>query len=455
MAQKAGVRQSSSYDKGPPPSLPVRVRLTPPARLGTFRPRIPPSKYVANRALLLAALAEGTSLLRGLPENDDLGRALAFVEALGARPEKVAADSWVVRGVGGRPRFPAGTRIDLGASGTLARFALAVAALSDAPVVLDGSPRLRERPMDELLEALVALGARVESTGGGLPVRISGPLAGGAVRLSGRTSSQFASALLLVGPLTPRGIRLGFHAPPVSASYIELTREAMEAFGVRVVRDGNGLVTATAGAGYRSSSFVVPPDPTALGYFAALTALAPGSCLEAEGAFVRPFSGEARLLDCLETMGAHVETGEGILSVRGDAEPLRPLGRVDAGSCPDSVPTLAVLAATAPGESVLTGIGHLRHKESDRPAALALELARLGLDIEARDEELCILGRSLLRTRSPVFESHDDHRLAMSLALLTLRLGAVEIVGAEAVAKSFPGYWNELAALGFGVEETP
>ncbi len=441
--------------KGPPASSPVRVRLSPPARLGIFRPRLPPSKYVANRALLLAALAEGTSLLRGLPENDDLRAALAFVEAAGARPERVGEGTWMVQGVGGRPRFPAGTRIDLGASGTLARFALAVSALSDTAVVLDGSTRLRERPMEELLAALAALGARVESTHGRLPVRVSGPFVGGERRLSGRKSSQFASALLLAGPLTPRGIRLGFVDPPVSASYIDLTAEVMALFGGRVVRNGGGGYGVPAGSGYRATSLVIPPDPTALGYFAALAALVPGSSLEAEGTFARPFVGEACLLEFLEAMGAEVEAGERGLVVRGGAVPLRPLGRVDAGACPDGVPTLAVLAGTAPGESLLTGVGHLRHKESDRPRAIAQELGRLGLETDAGPEGLRVVGRHPLRARSTVFTSHDDHRIAMSLALLSLRLGATEIEGAEAVSKSFPDYWRALAALGFTVEEGP
>ncbi len=427
----------------------MRLRLQSPAVLEAFSPRVPPSKYVANRVLLLAALAAGPTVLHGVPESEDMRAALDFVRAFGAAVEPLASGALLVTGVSARPRFAPGALVDLGESGTLARFALAIAALQGEEVVLDGRGRLRERPMGELLRVLEALGARVSATREGLPVRLRGPLRGGRVRLSGRVTSQFASALLIVGPLLEGGLVLGFEDEPVSASYLGLTVETMTAFGARVHGDPRRGYEVSGAQGYRGGEQRIPPDPTALGYFAALAALFP-TTLRHEFP-PPPWTGEARALEVIASMGARISVHDG-LEVTGTEETLRSPGRVDARDFPDSIPALAALAAVAQGETVFTGVGHLRHKESDRIAALVSELSRLGVEVRAEADALWLRGRPLDPGGEPVFSAHGDHRLAMSLALLSTRLGRVTIDGAESVRKSFPGYWTELGRLGFRVE---
>ncbi len=434
----------------------MRVLLHPPASLSAFTPRVPASKYVANRALLLAGLAAEVTILEGVPESEDMRAATDFVRTFGATAEPLARGVLRVEGVAGRPRFRPLATVDLGESGTLARFALAVSALGDEEVILDGRGRLRERPMGELLDVLAALGARVEAAEGGrLPVRVRGPLRGPSpatpVRLSGEVSSQFASALLLVAPALG-GLALAFDRAPVSASYLTLTREVMDAFGVPVTGDVGGGFKVPAGTYRRSVPYRIPPDTTALGYFAALAALFPATLRHAFP-YPRPWTGEARALEALETMGARVALVHDVLEIVGPKpEPLRSPGRCSARDFPDSVPTLAALAATATGETVFEGVGHLRHKESDRIGALVAELARIGVDAHGEADALVVRGRGPRPGVRPVFDAHGDHRLAMSLALLAVPFGGAAIEGAESVAKSFPDYWAELARLGFGIE---
>ncbi len=411
---------------------------------------VPGSKYLANRVLLLAALARGESRVENCPSNEDLDRAEQFISWIGADIRR-QNEARSVRGVSGLPKVTPNGEFSCGASGTLARWSLAILALARAPSRITGEGRLLERPMGELVAALERLGARIEPQGAQtLPVSIQGPLEGGRVVLSGRVSSQFGSALLAIAPLTPSGLILDFEAPPVSASYLALTLQAMGDFGVKYEEVGKSSWVVPGGQSYRATKFRIAPDPVLASYFMALPAVTGGSIRIPD---LKPGTGgESRFVGLLQAMGGGVEADASGVTIREPAQGLRPLGSIDLADAPDIVPTLAVLAALAPqGTTILTGISHLRHKESDRLYDLALELARAGLYVTAEADALRIEGGG--RLKCVTLDVHGDHRLAMSFALLAIAKPGLAIQGEESVGKSFPGFWQALERLGLGRPE--
>ncbi len=421
----------------------IRVGSLPPGLAGILR--LPGSKYVANRAFLLAALAQGTSVIENAPDNQDMERARDFGSFLGADLRR-EGEEWRVRGVGGCPEWKKPRVFFCGESGTLARWALALATLSSDPIRLEGAPRLQERPMAELVSVLMTLGARIEpESARGLPLSISGPLRGGQVTLSGQVSSQFGSALLTLAPLLPEGLILDFTHPPVSRSYLELTLETMRTFGVSGRRGPVWHLEVPGGGHYQATRFRIDPDPVLAGYFMALPAVLGGS-LQLPG-LIPGEAGEWRVAGLLSRMGLSVRTGAEGLTVQSSGAPLRALGTVDLSDAPDGVPTLAVLAGLAEsGTTRFTGIGHLRYKESDRLQDLASEMAAAGLDVRVEAGDLVIQGGG--RLQPVVLDAHGDHRLAMSFALLAVACPGLSIRGEASVAKSFPDFWRRLESLG-------
>ena len=405
---------------------------------------VPGSKYEANRALILAALAQGESWIENCPGNEDLDRAERFVSWIGAGLEKTEG-TLRIQGVSGQLKLPLAGEFSCGASGTLARWALAVVALAHEPSRITGEGRLLERPMGELVMALRSLGGRVEPPNAKtLPVLVQGPLKGGRITLSGRVSSQFGSALLTVAPLTALGLTLAFEEPPVSASYLALTLQLMRDFGARFEQVARDSWIVPGEQAYRAIRLRITPDPVLASYFMALPAVTGGAIRIRD---LKPGQvGESRFAGLLEAMGFRVATDAGGVLVEAPRQELQALGVIDLADAPDIVPSLAVLAALVPrGTTTLTGIGHLRYKESDRLGDLAGELNRAGLRVQAGPDSLRIEGGGRLRTCT--LDAHGDHRLAMSFALLALAKPGLGIQGEDAVAKSCPRFWQMLGRL--------
>ncbi len=421
--------------------------------------RVPGSKYEANRFLIAAALTDGTTRLSGLPEGEDIRAAISAVDALGGSAAG-HGDCIEVRGIaaGARPEpsFDPGNpkQVSVGESGTLLRFLTAAAATVPGPITITGSGRIRERPVAGLVAALGTLGADIETTGSFAPLTVrSGRLDGGAVRVSASESSQFASGLLLAAPRAAGAVSVELEGDPVSASYLDLTVSVMARCGVNVERSGTGRFRVGAGARYRPGDHRISGDWTAASYVFAAAALAPGR-VTAGGLDPDSPQGERRFPELLRRMGCEVSEApseEGVrVTVTGPSR-LRGIS-VDMRSMPDAAPTLAAIAPFAEGPTRIHGTSHLRHKESDRIAALADGLGRLGAPATAKDDGLAIeppaRGASL---RAATLDSHGDHRIAMALALTGLRLPGVRIRNPQVVAKSFPGFWRTLAELGVRV----
>jgi 3-phosphoshikimate 1-carboxyvinyltransferase len=325
--------------------------------------------------------------------------------------------------------------VDARLSGTTSRFLLPLLALGAGRYQLDGAPSLRTRPLTPLLDALRSLGAHVE--GDHLPVTIGGPVRGGHVAVPGDLSSQFLSGLLLAGPAMPDGLTVDLTTDLVSKPYVTMTTAVMEAFGAEI----DGL--AVAPTGYRGRRYAVEPDASAASYFFAAAAIT-GGRVTVPGLGTASLQGDLGFVDVLAAMGATVERGPGGTTVVGG--PLHGVD-VDLADLSDTAQTLAAVAVFADSPTRVRGIGFVRGKETDRIGAVVTELRRCGIDAEETDDGFVVRPG----TPSPArIRTYDDHRMAMSFALLGLRVPGIEIDDPEVVAKTFPGYWDAVSGLRAG-----
>ncbi len=336
-----------------------------------------------------------------------------------------------------RPRGP----IMLGNSGTSARLLPAVASAGTGDFVFDGSPRLRERPVGPVVEALLMMGTRVKylDRQGYLPFELSARgLDGGRVLVDARQSSQFLSAVLIASPCARSAVSVEWHEPAASFPYVDMTLAMMEERGITCRRTGSNSLIVPAPQPYAGGSWTVEADCSSASYFWAAAPLAGGEV------FTYPvsresFQGDCRFLGVLEQMGCRVRWEEEGVRVTSSGE-LRPVD-LDMNEMPDMVPTLSVLAAFADGVSRIRNVAHLRLKESDRLSAIASELGKLGVASSELPDGLEIRGGAAGRPHGRI-DPHDDHRIAMAFALAGLRIEDVEIEHAEVVSKSFPSFWE-------------
>jgi 3-phosphoshikimate 1-carboxyvinyltransferase len=402
---------------------------------------VPGSKSVTNRALLCAALATGTSTLTGALFADDTAAMLGVLRELGVRVEADEAAATVTVHGAGATIGSAPATVNARKSGTTSRFILPAAALTGTPVVVDGDDQLRARPFGPLLDALTDLGATVRphDKPGYLPVEVAGPLTAGEVTIPGHLSSQFLSGLMLAAPLLPAGLRVTVSTPLVSVPYVTMTGRVMAAFGVTPSVSPE-LVEIPAGA-YQATAYAVEPDASAASYFFAAAAIA-GGRITIRGLGTGALQGDIAFVDLLARMGAKVERTADAITVRGTGD----LHGIDANMADisDTAQTLAAVATYATTPTRITGIGFIRHKETDRLAAIVTELRRAGIDA-TEDEDGFTIRPAV--PRPTTFHTYDDHRMAMSLALLGLRATGIAIADPNCVAKTFPTYFEVLDSL--------
>ena len=418
---------------------------------GTVAP--PGSKSISNRALNLTLIGRRPATIGNLLEADDIAAFRAVLEAMGWRLRSGAAGALRLEPP---PRDAARgpVRLDCRSSGTLLRLLVATCAATPGEWVLDGAPRLRERPVGPLVGALRQLGARIDELGepGCAPVRVrGGRLAGGRVEIDARESSQYVSALLMAALSAEGPIEL--LAPSlVSSPYVDTTLAVMADFGapVAVRRDGEAREFRVeprrpelAGGRYR-----VAGDDSAAAYPAAAAAIC-GGAVRLRGLAPASTQGDRGFLEILERMGARVRATAGEIRVE-DGGVLTALD-CDLSAMPDQAPTLAAVAAFAEGTTRIRNVAHLRIKESDRLAAVATELRRAGVTVDELADGLRIEGDPGLAAppgspRVPV-DAWDDHRIAMSMALVGLRRGGLSIRRPEVVGKSYPGFWRDLEEI--------
>ncbi len=405
--------------------------ITPVAGPFTLSLSPPGSKSLTNRAYLLAALARGSSRLCRPLRSDDCDRLLKALSTLGAA-SRWDGDDVILGGVDGR--FPNGGTLDLGDGGTPTRFMIAAAALAAQPVIIDGSRRMRERPVEEGVDMLRELGADIVYLGEGphLPLEVRpAPMTGGTLTVGATASSQFISALMLIAPWLPDGLDLRFDTEPTSRSYLDLTRDTLHDFGAKVSAFAIPLGPLDA------HDLEIEPDASSALYWHAAAALVPGASITTPG--LRGRQPDERAI-------AHLPgrvTGDPTRTVGHDSFEL---GTIDAELWPDGALALAAVAARSTTPTTITGLATLVVKETDRLTALANELRRLGATVDVTRDSISI-DPSPMHDEPVVIETYNDHRMAMAFAILGLVRPGISIADPGCVKKSYPGFWEDLARV--------
>jgi 3-phosphoshikimate 1-carboxyvinyltransferase len=423
----------------------------PPASHASGTLRLPGSKSISNRALLLAALAEGTTDLRELLASDDTEVMLQALRKLGVACVCSGGNDFRVEGAGGP--FPVkAAELFLGNAGTAVRSLTAALALSAGRYQVRGVPRMHERPIGDLVDALRSLGADIRYGGNeGFPPLEIGPAAiraGGLVRVRGDVSSQFLTALLMALPITGAETVIEVEGELISKPYIDITLRMMERFGVAVARKGWQAFTIPAGARYRSPGEIfVEGDASSASYFLAAGAIG-GGPLRVEGVGRDSMQGDVRFAEALAQMGARVEMGPNWIEARGPAQGRLKAIDLDCNHIPDAAMTLAVAALFADGATTLRNIASWRVKETDRIAAMATELRKLGATVEEGADFLKVLPpRSSRLTPHAAIDTYDDHRIAMCFSLVALGGVPVRINDPQCVNKTFPDFFGCFQSL--------
>jgi 3-phosphoshikimate 1-carboxyvinyltransferase len=407
----------------------------------TIRP--PGSKSITNRALVCAALADGRSTLSGVLDSEDTRVMIDALRALGIAVEGDARTGMLtVTGCGGE--FPTKrAEIYVANSGTTIRFLTAMLAVAQGEYRLDGTPRMRERPIGDLVAALNQLGASAtsESAGGCPPVLIKATgLRGGAVTIRGDISSQYLSGLLMAAPYAKSQVNVQVDGTLVSQPYVHMTLALMNSFGVAVAAPTLDQISLPTGR-YLGCDYVIEPDASAASYFWAAPAIA-GGRVTVEGLSKNSLQGDVAFVDVLARMGCRVEHTADSITVHA-AERLRGVD-VDMNAISDTVQTLAAVALFADGPTTITGVAHNRHKETDRIADLATELRKVGAVVDELPDGLKITPPMSLTADGVIFDTYNDHRMAMSLSLIGLRVPGVQIRDPGCTAKTYPNFFVDL-----------
>lgn len=421
--------------------------------------KLPGSKSISNRFLLLAALAQGETLIRDLLESDDTRVMLEALRALGVVCREEGKRTVRVVGAGGA--FPVKkAELHLGNAGTAFRPLTAVLALCGGEYRLSGAPRMDERPIGDLVDALNGIGARIDFLGApGYPplaIRPGSIRAGGTVRVRGDVSSQFLSGLLMALPLTGSKTIVAVEGELISRPYVDITLNSLRRFGIDVAREGWSKFTIPAAARYASPGKIyVEGDASSASYFlaaGAISGLAGGGPVRVEGVGRDSIQGDVRFAETLQQMGGKITLGDNWIEAAAGAEAAQRgnLRAVDAdfNHIPDAAMTAAVAALYADGTSVLRNIGSWRVKETDRIAAMATELRKLGATVEEGADYLKITPPPASRlTPNAAIDTYDDHRMAMCFSLAALDGVTVRINDPRCVAKTYPEYFDVLASI--------
>lgn len=410
---------------------------------------IPGSKSFANRALIVAALAEGRSTIRGLLRSDDSYWGVQVLDSLGISVD-VDGTTARVDGCGGRWPVDSG-RLYVGSAGTLARFLPgALAAGQRGEWEVDGSEQLRRRPVAPLVDALRKLGADISfaTDAQRLPIRVKAGLKGGSVIIPGNVSSQFTSGVIMAAPYAAKTVTVEVTGGLVQPEYVGITVEMMKAFGADVAHDKTYTSIRVNPGGYKGRMYDLEADASTACYFLALAALTRGR-VRVTNVGYDSLQPDARFVDVLEKMGCTVHKGSRYMEVRGPKR-LRGNMTVDMRPMSDQALTLGALAVFADGPITVTGVPHIRQHESDRIHVFCTQMARLGIKTEERQDGFVVYPGT--PQAGPVLDPHDDHRHAMSFALLGTKVPGIRIADPGCVSKTCPAYFELLQQLGVTVD---
>lgn len=406
---------------------------------------VPGSKSLTNRALILAALADGVSKLEGALVAED---SEVMIESLRRLGVQVAAgpEGMVVIGAAG-PVPAERAELDLRLSGTSIRFLAAMLAVGRGEYLLDGNHRMRERPIQDLLDALNVLGADARSLNAGCPpVKLTANgLAGGRASVAGDKSSQFLSALLMAAPYAEGEVTIDVQGELLSKPFVDMTIDLMSEFGVEIERDAYRSFRVTP-ARYGARDYRVEGDAMAAGYFWAAAAIT-GGIVRVSNLGRETRQGDARFADVLAQMGCSVVWGESWCDVTGPADGKLHGGVFDLNDMPDQAQTLAVVGLFADGPVSIENVGNMRIKETDRISAMATELRRIGATVEERSDGLTVHPLAAGPSEPVDIETYGDHRMAMALAVAGARLPNIRILDPGCVSKTYPRFFDDFLSL--------
>ncbi|QEG22492.1 3-phosphoshikimate 1-carboxyvinyltransferase [Mariniblastus fucicola] len=417
---------------------------------GQIRP--PGSKSITNRALICAALANGTSTLTGVLDSDDTRVMLDSLTRLGfSFQHDPDAHTVVIEGQGGRiPNSKA--ELSIGNSGTSVRFLTAMLGLAGGDYRLDGVERMRQRPIGPLVEALQQFGSKVEAISpGGCPPVVIQPCGESAksISVAGHLSSQYLSGLLMAAPLLKQDLRIQIEGHLVSLPYVAMTTAVMKSFGVKVdIEEQDGIPTAFLIRGessYSGCDYAIEPDASAASYFFAIPAIIGGETTVL-GLGKNSLQGDVGFVQCLEQMGCEIQVQEDSIRVSGKAKHGID---VDMANISDTVQTLTSVALFVDGPTNIRNVAHNRVKETDRIGNLAIELRKLGVTVDEREDGLTIHPAAM---NGATFDTYDDHRMAMSFALIGLRQPGINIENPGCVSKTYPEFFEDLERFVAGPE---
>lgn len=401
----------------------------------------PGSKSLTNRALPIAAIASGRSVLHGVLDSDDTRVMIESLIKLGISVEHDKTNRCVVVDGQGGALSTDSADLFIGNSGTTIRFLTALLGFSGGQYSLDGIPRMRERPIGPLVDALNALGANVvaESPDECPPVKISSKrLTGGHVRIRGNTSSQYLSGLMMAAPLAAGTVVIEIEGPLISKPYVEMTAKVMSSFGVECrFTETFDRFEIPGGQSYLGTEYKIEPDASAASYFWAVAAIC-GGAATVTGLNQESLQGDVGFVKCLEQMGCTVVWDEDAITVSG---PAKHGIDIDMSDVSDTVQTLAAVAVFVEGTTTVRNVAHNRVKETDRIGNLAIELRKFGVSVDEHEDGLSIHPGDL--TGADI-ATYDDHRMAMSLALVGLRQPGVKIHDPGCVAKTYPNFFDDL-----------
>jgi 3-phosphoshikimate 1-carboxyvinyltransferase len=420
-----------------------KIEMIPVSHAPNATVRVPGSKSLTNRALLVASLAEGTTTLTNALFSDD---SCYFAESLKKLDFEVQSNpqlsSFTVTGHGGL--IPARrANLYVGNAGTAARFLTAMLTLGNGEYAVDGDPRMRQRPIGELIDALTQLGANVTSPTGCLPVHVlASGLSGGHGSVIGNVSSQFLSGLLMVAPYAQSAVELIVEHGLNSRPYVDMTLAVMSDFGVEITRDGYERFMIRSARYQPKDTYAIESDASAASYFFAAPAIL-GGTVRVDNISRQSKQGDITFLEILQQMGCVVSDGPDHIEVTG-SDFLYGVD-VDMRDISDTAQTLAVIAPFASSPTRIRGIGFIRTKETDRITAVCTELTRLGVDVQEHSDGMII--QPCVSIRPACVHTYNDHRMAMAFSLIGLRASGVSIENPACVSKTFPNYFEVLETL--------
>ncbi len=429
------------------------VSFQPTSRPIHGRMSVPGSKSITNRAMICAAMAQGTSRLTGVLDSEDTRVMVDAWKALGLNVQwDTATKSIAITGCDGQPPHPHG-ELFIANSGTTIRFLTAALAATRGEYILDGVPRMRERPIGDLIDGLRELGANVASLNATHsdcpPVRIVATgLRGGSCSVAGDVSSQFLSGIMMASPYAQSPVSIRVLGDLVSKPYVEMTLAVMKSFGIEMQKHhaGNGIeYTVDSPQRYMACNYSIEPDASAASYFLGIAAITGGS-IRIDGLSMNALQGDVQFVRVLEKMGCQVSSGEDFIQVSGRAT--KGID-IDMNAISDTVQTLAAIAVFADGPTRVRGVAHNRHKETDRIGDLACELRRLGAAVEEHDDGLTIHPKPLVGVD---LKTYRDHRMAMSLSLVGLRVPGVRILDPKCTEKTYPNFFED---MGIALDQIP